>query len=130
MPITARRLPAALGAVAPLLLLAAPPPAPAAPPAIELAAQTAIDACGLVRRVRKLVVETLGVDKAEVTLAARLSEDLGADSLDMVALAQALQAGVAVEIADGDCAGVSTVGDAVALVERRLGETYGAPVGC
>jgi acyl carrier protein len=130
MPIPARRLPAALGAVAPLLLLAAPPPALAAAPIAQLAAQTAIDACGVVRRVRKVVVETLGIDKAEVTLAARLREDLGADSLDMVALAQALEAGFAIEIADVDCAGVSTVGDAVALVERRLGETYGAPDGC
>jgi acyl carrier protein len=130
MPSRTRRLPAALGAVAPLLLIGAPAPAEAAPPPVQLAAQAVIDACGVVRRVRKVVTEALGVDKERVTMDARLAEDLGADSLDMATLRQSLEQAFAIDIAERDCAGMATVGDAVSLVERLLGDQYRSPDGC
>jgi acyl carrier protein len=130
MPRRSRRLPAALGAVAPLLLIGLPPPASAAAAPVELAAQAEIDSCGVLRRVRKAVVDTLEVEKDRVTLDARLVEDLGADSLDRVALAQSLEEAFAIEIDDRSCARVATVGDAVSLVKRLVGSQGGDADGC
>ena len=75
-------------------------------------------------KVRELPGEQLGCDYDEVTLSARLAEDLDADSLDMVEIVMAveLEFDVFLEDEDDDRARekVKTVADVVALVEQML----------
>ena len=62
-------------------------------------------------KVRDIIVETLGCDAEQVTLAASLTEDLGADSLASVELVMALEEAAGISIDDADVAGLKTVGD-------------------
>ncbi len=69
-------------------------------------------------RVRAIVVEQLGVEEHEVTLAASFVDDLNADSLDLVELIMSLEeefSGDAgeLEISDEDAEKIATVQDAV-----------------
>jgi acyl carrier protein len=69
-------------------------------------------------RVKKIVVEQLGVEEEEVVPSASFVDDLGADSLDLVELVMALeeefsQGGQKVEIPDEDAERIATVQDAV-----------------
>jgi acyl carrier protein len=63
-------------------------------------------------QVKKVVVESLGVDASEVTEAADFSNDLGADSLDSVELIMSLE-DLGVSIPEADAEGLKTVGQAV-----------------
>ncbi|MBL8351105.1 MAG: acyl carrier protein [Burkholderiaceae bacterium] len=73
----------------------------------------------LQERVRRIVAEQLGVAASRVVPSAKLVMDLGADSLDVVELAMALEEAFGVEIGDDDCENVVTVGDAIDLIVRR-----------
>ena len=69
-------------------------------------------------RVKKIVVENLGVEEKEVVPTARFVDDLGADSLDLVELTMALEEGFTtpgktIEISDEDAEKIVTVQDAV-----------------
>ena len=70
-------------------------------------------------RVRKIVVEQLGVTEDQVTLEASFVDDLGADSLDTVELVMALEEEFDVEIPDDDAEKITTVKEAVAFVEAH-----------
>jgi acyl carrier protein len=63
--------------------------------------------------VRNIIVEQLGVNPENVTLTARLVEDLGADSLDLVELCMAVDEEFEVEIPDEELRRMRTVADAV-----------------
>jgi len=63
-------------------------------------------------QVKKVVVESLGVDASEVTEAADFSNDLGADSLDSVELIMSLE-DLGVSIPEADAEVLKTVGQAV-----------------
>ena len=69
-------------------------------------------------RVRKIVVEHLGVDEAKVTKEASFIDDLGADSLDTVELVMAFEEEFGVEIPDDAAETILTVGDAVRFLEK------------
>lgn len=76
-------------------------------------------------RVRKIVVEQLGVEEAQVTKEASFVDDLGADSLDTVELVMALEEEFTsddfkFEIPDEEAEKISTVGQAVEYVEKHL----------
>lgn len=73
----------------------------------------------ILSRVQSIVVDTLGVEKAKVTPAARFREDLGADSLDLVELIMAFEEEFGGEISDEDAQKITTVGDAVAYIEAH-----------
>ncbi len=74
-------------------------------------------------RVRKLLVEQLGVDELDVTLEANIVDDLGADSLDRMELVMSLEDVFPnVSIPDDEAERIKTVGDVVALVDRKLVE--------
>ena len=70
-------------------------------------------------RVRKIVVEQLGVTEDQVTLEASFVDDLGADSLDTVELVMALEEEFDVEIPDDDAEKITTVKEAIAFVEAH-----------
>jgi len=64
-------------------------------------------------RVKKIIVEQLGVDAAEVTPQAHFVNDLGADSLDTVELVMVLEEGVDTEIPGHQAEKIQTVGRAI-----------------
>lgn len=70
-------------------------------------------------RVKKVVVEQLSVDEAEVKSEASFTADLGADSLDTVELVMAFEEEFGVEIPDEDAEKIVTVGDAVKFIEAN-----------
>ena len=70
-------------------------------------------------RVKKIVVEHLGVDEAKVTEAASFIDDLGADSLDTVELVMAVEEEFSVEIPDDAAEKIQTVGDAVSFIQEK-----------
>jgi len=72
-------------------------------------------------RVRKIVVEQLGVKEEEVTLEASFVDDLGADSLDTVELVMALEEEFETEIPDEDAEKITTVKEAVDYINAHVG---------
>lgn len=64
----------------------------------------------------RLLVDHLGVDEEDVTSAARLADDLRADSLDLIEITMAVEHEFGVEICDDDARACKTVRDIVALV--------------
>jgi acyl carrier protein len=68
-------------------------------------------------RVRKIVIEQLGVTEDQVTLEASFVDDLGADSLDTVELVMALEEEFDAEIPDDQAEAITTVKQAVAFIE-------------
>ena len=75
-------------------------------------------------RVKKIIVEQLGVDEEEVIPKANFVDDLGADSLDLVELVMSLEEefseeGQKVEIPDEDAEKINTVQDAVDYIHDR-----------
>ena len=73
-------------------------------------------------RVKRIIVEQLGVDEAKVTREARFRQDLEADSLDQVELIMALEEEFGGEISDEDAQKITTVGEVVDYLKARLGE--------
>ncbi len=70
-------------------------------------------------RVKKIVVEHLGVDTEKVTDNASFIDDLGADSLDTVELVMAFEEEFGVEIPDDAAETILTVGDAVGFLKKN-----------
>jgi acyl carrier protein len=71
-------------------------------------------------RVKKIVVEQLGVKEEEVTRDASFVDDLGADSLDTVELVMALEEEFETEIPDEDAEKIVTIKDAVNYIADRV----------
>ena len=69
-------------------------------------------------RVKKIVVEHLGVEADKVVDSANFIDDLGADSLDTVELVMAFEEEFGVEIPDDQAETIVTVGDAVKFLEK------------
>lgn len=70
-------------------------------------------------RVKKVIVEQLSVDEAEVTATANFTQDLGADSLDTVELVMAFEEEFGTEIPDEEAEKIQTVQDAVSYIEKN-----------
>ncbi len=70
-------------------------------------------------KVKKIIVDQLGVDEAEVTPEASFIEDLGADSLDTVELVMALEEEFGIEIPDEDAEKIVRVKDAVGYIREH-----------
>ena len=71
-------------------------------------------------RVKKIVVEHLGVDEDKVTESASFVDDLGADSLDTVELVMALEEEFDCEIPDEEAEKITTVQQAVDYINSHL----------
>ena len=79
------------------------------------------------QRVKKIIVNQLGVDESEVVPSASFVDDLNADSLDLVELIMAIeeefsQEGQTLEISDEDAEKIVTVQDTVDYVKDRIPE--------
>ena len=72
-------------------------------------------------RVKKIVVEHLGVEAEKVTEDASFIDDLGADSLDIVELVMAFEEEFGVEIPDDAAEKISTVSDAIKYINDNTG---------
>ena len=70
-------------------------------------------------RLKKIIVEQLGVDEEEVTPQASFVEDLNADSLDLVELIASLEEEFGMEISDEDAEKIQKVSDAVEFIEEH-----------
>ncbi len=70
-------------------------------------------------RVKKIVVEHLGVEADKVAAEASFIDDLGADSLDTVELVMAFEEEFGIEIPDDAAENIQTVGDAIGFIEKN-----------
>lgn len=70
------------------------------------------------QKVKEIIVDKLGVEESKVTMDASFTADLNADSLDTVDLIMEFEKEFDITIPDEDTTKISTVGDAVAYVEK------------
>ena len=70
-------------------------------------------------KIKKIIVDHLGVDASKVTEEASFIDDLGADSLDTVELVMAFEEEFGAEISDSEAEKILTVGDAIRFVESQ-----------
>ncbi|MCD4826798.1 MAG: acyl carrier protein [Acholeplasmataceae bacterium] len=68
-------------------------------------------------RVKEMIVEELSVEAEKVTLESRLSEDLGADSIDAVELIMNIEDEFNIQVSDEEAQNMKTVGDLVKYIE-------------
>ena len=69
-------------------------------------------------KIKKIIVDHLGVEESKVTDEASFIDDLGADSLDTVELVMAFEEEFGAEISDSEAEKILTVGDAIKFVEN------------
>jgi acyl carrier protein len=74
---------------------------------------------GVAEKVNSIIVEQLGVDVDQVTPEASFTDDLGADSLDVVELVMAFEEEFGIEIPDEDAEKISKVQDAIQYIEEQ-----------
>ncbi|MGH1451754.1 MAG: acyl carrier protein [Paracoccaceae bacterium] len=72
----------------------------------------------IAERVKKIVVEHLGVEEEKVVLEASFIDDLNADSLDTVELVMAFEEEFGIEIPDDAAETIQTYGDAVNFIQQ------------
>ena len=70
-------------------------------------------------KVKSIIIEQLGVDEEEVVSNARFTDDLGADSLDIVELVMAFEEEFGIEIPDEDAEKIGRVSEAVSYIEQH-----------
>lgn len=73
------------------------------------------------KKVKKIIVDHLGVEPNKVTPEATFVDDLGADSLDLVELIMAYEEEFGYEVSDEDASKVTTVQEAIDLIEAKRG---------
>jgi acyl carrier protein len=71
-------------------------------------------------KLKKIIVEQLGVDESDVTMEASFVDDLNADSLDLVELIMSLEEEFGTEISDEEAERIKTVGDAVEYIQEHV----------
>jgi len=73
----------------------------------------------LFEEIVEVVVEQLSCDASEIKVESKFTEDLGADSLDVVELVMALEEKFDIEIPDEQAEGIKTVQDAINFIENN-----------
>lgn len=74
-------------------------------------------------KVRKIIADTLSKAEGEIKLESSLTEDLGADSLEIVELAMAMEEEFSIEIPDEDIEKISTVKDIIDYINEHRTES-------
>jgi len=69
-------------------------------------------------RIKKIIVDQLGVEESKITENSSFVDDLGADSLDIVELIMAFEEEFDIEIPDEDAEKMKTIGDAVKYLSK------------
>ena len=72
-------------------------------------------------RIKKIILDRLGVDESKITEDSSFVDDLGLDSLDIVELIMAFEEEFDIEIPDKDAEKIKTVGDAINEIRKREG---------
>jgi acyl carrier protein len=72
----------------------------------------------VIDRVKKIIIDQLGIDASKITEESSFVDDLGADSLDIVELIMAFEEEFDVEIPDEDAEKIKTVGDATKYLNK------------
>lgn len=70
-------------------------------------------------KVKKIIVEQLGVEEDDIAMESSFIDDLGADSLDIVELIMALEEEFDLEIPDNEAEKITSVGDAVDYIKNN-----------
>lgn len=73
----------------------------------------------VLEKVKKIIVEQLGVEEDDIAMESSFIDDLGADSLDIVELIMALEEEFDIEIPDSEAEKITTVGDAVDYIKNN-----------
>jgi len=71
-------------------------------------------------KVKKIVAEQLGVEESEVVPKASFTDDLGADSLDLVELIMAMEEEFGIKIEDEEAEQIKTVQDTIDFIKNRM----------
>lgn len=74
----------------------------------------------IVKQVKAIIVDKLGVEESEVTESANFTNDLGADSLDTVELLMEFERVFGIKIPDEETSTIATVKDAINKVKEKL----------
>ena len=74
----------------------------------------------IAEKVKKIIIDKLGVDESEVTVEAHFINDLNADSLDTVELIMEFEKEFDVNIPDEDAENIQTVGSAIEYLEKQI----------
>ena len=74
----------------------------------------------IVKQVKAIIVDKLGVEESEVTESANFTNDLGADSLDTVELLMEVERVFGIKIPDEETSTIATVKDAIDKVKEKL----------
>ena len=76
----------------------------------------------MVERLKKIVAEQLGVEENLIVPSARFTDDLGADSLDLVEMIMSLEEEFGLEIPDEDAEKITAVQDAIDYIDSHTTE--------
>ena len=76
----------------------------------------------IAERVKKIIVDKLGVEESQVTPEASFTNDLGADSLDTVELIMEFEKEFNISIPDEQAENIATVGQAIEYLEKAAGK--------
>ena len=74
-------------------------------------------------RVKEIIIDKLGVEESQITPEASFTNDLGADSLDIVELVMGFESAFQISIPDEDAEKISTVGVAISYLNEKVGES-------
>ncbi|HLG33117.1 MAG TPA: acyl carrier protein [Ignavibacteriaceae bacterium] len=72
-------------------------------------------------KVKEIIMDKLGVEDSQITPEASFTNDLGADSLDIVELVMGFESAFQISIPDEDAEKIGTVGDAVRYLQQKIG---------
>jgi acyl carrier protein len=84
--------------------------------------ESIVDKDKIQERVIQIVCDNLGVNKEQVTRSTSFTEDVGADSLDIVELVMELEEEFEITIPDEEAEKIKTVGEAIDYIEKEIGK--------
>jgi acyl carrier protein len=74
-------------------------------------------------KVKEIIIDKLGVEESQITPEASFTNDLGADSLDIVELVMGFESAFQISIPDEDAEKIGTVGDAINYLNEKVGSS-------